>query len=479
MGTNPIVNKQVSFSEADNLPSSLSADPLDEPMDASSEEEDLPTLPDFIFDQIPDFFKRVVNRAASEEERDILLLGAMVTLGSCLTRISGIYDGITVFPNLYLYVTAKASAGKGRLSLCRRLVAPVHDEKKKQSVLEIKAYEARMRELNALQGKDSGLEKLMNPPVKMHIIPANISTSGFLQLLNDNDGQGLIIETEGDTLAHAFKMDYSNYSDVIRKGFHHEAISLFRKTDHEYVELEHPRFSMILSSTIGQMQNLIPSLENGLASRFLFYHMNLKPVWKDVFANNNLIPNSTYFNNLGQEFFSFYNSLNAKAPIDFSLTEGQKDEFNDFFSWIQDKYLVLQGLDYISIVRRLGLVAFRMMMILTVMRNHETGVYSEKQQCSDVDFQTVLAIIRVVVRHASYVISQLPSEVQVPKRQNRKQTFFDQLPEKFTNREFTELGKKISIPESTAKRYIAAFCDSGLINRETHGNYVKMMMETY
>ena len=37
---------------------------------------ELPTLPDEIFSTLPDFFQRVVEKAESKEERDILLMGA-------------------------------------------------------------------------------------------------------------------------------------------------------------------------------------------------------------------------------------------------------------------------------------------------------------------------------------------------------------------------------------------------------------------
>src|SRR5690606_14575639 len=106
------------------------------------------------------------------------------------------------------------------------------------------------------------------------------------QLLADNGGQGLILETEGDTLAQTFKTDYGNYSDGFRKAFHHETISYFRRTDREYVDIENPKVSAALSGTPSQVGSLIHTCENGLFSRFMFYCLNTKGVWKNVFARN-------------------------------------------------------------------------------------------------------------------------------------------------------------------------------------------------
>lgn len=83
-------------------------------------------------------------------------------------------------------------------------------------------HELEMMEYNEKKGKDASAEKPNKPPEKMLFIPANNSTTGVFQLLFDNEGRGLMFETEGDTLAQAFKTDYGNYSDGFRKAFHHE-----------------------------------------------------------------------------------------------------------------------------------------------------------------------------------------------------------------------------------------------------------------
>ncbi|MBY0425199.1 MAG: PriCT-2 domain-containing protein, partial [Cytophagales bacterium] len=82
----------------------------------------LPTFPESLFPQLPEFLQKVVKVADSNEERDILLLGSIVSLSACLHKVYGIYDGKKAFPNLFLFITAQASAGKGRLVHCKQLV---------------------------------------------------------------------------------------------------------------------------------------------------------------------------------------------------------------------------------------------------------------------------------------------------------------------------------------------------------------------
>ncbi len=93
-------------------------------VDAS--EQAMPTIPDEVFNTLPHFLQQVVNPASSQEEKDILLLGALTAFSACFPKLFGVYDQRKVFSNLYLFVTAPASAGKGRLNQIKNLVDPVH-----------------------------------------------------------------------------------------------------------------------------------------------------------------------------------------------------------------------------------------------------------------------------------------------------------------------------------------------------------------
>lgn len=433
----------------------------------------LPTFPDAIFEELPDFFRRIFLLSVSKEERDILLLGSLVTLSSCLNSFKGYYDRMEVHPNLYLYVTAPASAGKGRLILCKNLVNPIHWEKRKQAHQELIRYEMDLKEFNATKSKDLYIEKPEKPRVKMLFIPANNSTTGFFQILSDNEGKGLIFETEGDTISQAFKTDYGNFSDGLRKAFHHESISYYRRTDREYVEVNRPCLSTVLSSTIGQIQSLIPSIENGLASRFMFYFMNVKEDWKNVFATASDESLSSSFNRLGQEFFTLSNSLAENEHMEFELSKEQQDQFNDFFSKLQSKYIELNGLEFVAIIRRLGLTAFRIMMVLSAMRIPETGDFSTTRQCHPADFYSTLSMVNVLARHASFIVSQLPENIKIERALNKKERFFESLPDIFNRKTYLELGKSITISESAAQSYIAKFCEKGLIVRDQRDTYIK------
>jgi hypothetical protein len=352
------------FGDLEKLEKSETNNSKKNPENLSSEL--LPTLPETIFPLLPDFLKQITNHANSRENADLLLLGSLVVISACLPNVWGIYGGVTVFPNLFLFVSAQASAGKGRLSLCRRLVESIHRQLRVQNKLEQEEYKRQQIEY-AANKKNPDAEQPQEPPLRVLFIPANSSATAIFQILNDNAGVGLMFETEGDTLAQTFKSEHGNYSDGFRKAFHHEKISYLRRKDREYVTLEVPKLSALLSGTPQQVQSLIPDSENGLFSRFIFYCMNVHLQWIDVFAQNDESLDIR-FDRLGEQFFDFYQLFSQIENIRFSLSKQQQTAFNQYFDQAQQQYCELLGTDYIGTIRRLGLITFRITMVLTVLR---------------------------------------------------------------------------------------------------------------
>jgi len=272
-------------------------------------------------------------------------------------------------------------------------------------------------------------------------------------------------------LAQAFKTDYGNYSDGFRKAFHHETISYYRRTDREYADIDHPSLSTVLSGTPKQVANLIPTAENGLFSRFIYYFMNIQPVWKNVFAVTSDNGLDDYFDQLGIEFFELYQNLENNPEIQFCLTSDQQSQFNTIFSQIQSSYISLQGLDYMATIRRLGLIAFRIAMILSALRIMENANIESIMMCEERDFQTTIELIKVLVKHASKIYSELPEETQSPKRKNQKEKFLDTLPASFNRQQYLKIATSLNIPEKTAEGYITDFIKHNHIHREKKDQY--------
>jgi len=440
----------------------------------NGEESGVRCLPAEIFDQLPDLLRRITVKGTSPEDKDILLLGSLVSMSACLPNVYGVYAEREVFANLFLFVTAQASAGKGRLTLCRKLVEPIHKALRVQNKAEFEIYQRELTEYSAAKGDKVNMEKPQEPTLKMLVIPANNSATGLFQILNDNKGKGLIFETEGDTLAQTFKSEHGNYSDGFRKAFHHETITYNRRKDREFVEIDMPRLSALLSGTPKQVSALIPNAENGLFSRFIFYFMNIRYEWKDVFAGESGQTLDHYFDHLGAQFHELHKCLESQdKPMRFCLTVSQQQQFNSYFEQTQIQYIELCGEDYIGTVRRLGLITFRIAMILTTIRILDTGELRSPLVCSDTNFNIAMEIVKVLVQHAAHVFQQLPTDTAAKVQPNQKQQFLNMLPAEFDRQTYLSVAQKLNIPAKTAEKQIARFAKTGLINHYAQNQYRK------
>lgn len=447
-----------------------------EVLEVSDGEQDttLPTFSQNVRGSLPDLLEKVVAEADSDADGDILLLGSLAVISACLPNVMGIYNKRPVWSNLFLFVTARASSGKGRLALCRYLVEPIHDEMRQRNEAEMMDYKQRLQQYNCAKNK-ANLEKPEEPPLRMLFIPANSSATAVYQVLNDNEGQGIMFETEGDTLANTFSSDYGNYSDGFRKAFHHESISYVRRKDHEYVNLRRPRLSTLLTGTPKQVLSLITDAENGLFSRFIFYYMDTRLEWQDVFSED---PGGTldeYFQSLGEAFKDYYTLLKGSGEIRFRMTDTQAAAFNGWFRKEQLDFVSKYGDEMVASVRRMGLITFRIAMILSALRLMEDIGHEPNLICSDTDFHTAMTIAGVLVEHTGRVFRELPkaSACGGNQRTVQKQLFLDKLPSEFDRKTFIEVSAELGIPLSTAERTVKKWCNEGLVSRLEQGRYKK------
>lgn len=370
-------------------------------------------LPEQLFHRLPELISAPALQFAEQAEREVFLVGALGIISGILPNVHGLYDGQYYTPHLYAYILAPYGSGKGGLRYARQLAEEIHKQRREEAREAEKEYRKQLHEFKT----SNTAEEPPRPPKKMLFLPANISKSGLLQLMEENEGKGIVYETEGDTLADAQKTDYGNFSDMLRKAFHHEPISLFRRTDSEFRDITRPALAVILSSTHEQYQKLIPTPQNGLFSRFLHYNLTPSQEFKDVFSpDKNHLPE--YFAELGERFTAIYDNLNARPnPILFSLTRAQQIHFLEVFGAWKAEFSEYISRDLEGTVNRLGLICFRLAMILTTLRMFETGEDREALICAEEDFAASLELIEHFKNHALKVYHRLPRHYEKPSKE--------------------------------------------------------------
>lgn len=137
-------------------------------------------------------------------------------------------------------------------------------------------------------------------------------------------------------------------------------------------------------------------------------------------------------------------------------------------------------------VRRLGLIMFRIAMILTVLRHIEEVPAKRKKSlkkmvCTDVDYDTALAVIQVLLQHSAAVFQTLPRRTDHAaalkgRRQLSdavRQKFLAALPDTFDRPTYIQVAASLNIIERTAERYVSDLCKSGHLTHPANGQYTK------
>ena len=413
------------------------------------EEEELPLFPEEIYTHLPHFLNRVVKCAISPTDRDMLLIGAISVLSSTLSQVMGVYDERIVYPNLHLFVSADAGMGKGTLTLCRALIEPINAE---------------LRAASKQKLAESENNKEKDIPMRTLIIPANSSASAFIKTLADNDGVGLLFETEGDTLSQTLKSDYGNYSDTLRKAYHHESVSLCRRKDREFFEIDCPKLSVVLAGTPGQVRNLIPDSENGLFSRFTFFNVKFEKGIRDVFAVTDSKQSKTEaFCLLGEQYKELMGKIHREASAyEVSIPPFLHAHFMDHYNQLNNECCEAIGNRMQGVVRRNGLMAFRIMMVLTIVRHLTDDCYHPmpegqplRLECTDEDYHISLTIAGTLLYHSAYMFRMLekPSvPALVSNRNDRREILYNMLPESFTKQEYLTVVRRLEYSESTCNK---------------------------
>ena len=365
------------------------------------------SFPAEVYENLPPILAGCCDTVSEHTEREVFLIGALAVLSGILPNVHGFYDDQFYTPHLFCFIIANHGSGKGSLKLAYQLGKKIHAMQKERSVQEIAAWKQQASEAN--QNKQ---EPPPHPGNKMTFIPANNSKSGLIELMSENEGKGIIFETEGDTLADALKTDHGNFSDILRKAFHHERIAFYRRTGKENIEIESPALAVILSATFDQYVKLIPTPCNGLFSRIMHFCPKANREFRDVFnADRKRYPE--YFDNAGETFKAFFETLEGlDKPIEYALTTPQRKPFLEYFSNLKSEFMEYISPDMEGTSHRLALIAFRISMILSAVRHFDLGDFSEKIFCTQIDYDNTLRIMEVLKTHTLEVYNRLPKPTE-------------------------------------------------------------------
>ena len=474
-------------------------DESEELLNGSDPNQPLPTFPEADW---PKILLLIMSYATSPTQRDVMLLGALTAIGASMERyVRCPYAGKLQSPCLQSFIVAPSASGKGILSLIRLLVEPIHDEIRQQVATEVKAYKKEKAAYDVMGKERSKVEAPQMPKNRMFLISGNNTGTGILQNIMDANGTGLICETEADTISAAIGSEYGHWSDTLRKAFDHDRLSYNRRTDQEYREVKKSYLSVLLSGTPAQVKPLIPSTENGLFSRQLFYYMHGIWAWINQFESGEA-DLEAIFTDIGLEWKKQLDLMKTHGVHTLRLTDEQKQEFNTLFSDLFFRSGLANDNEMSSSIARLAVNTCRIMAEVAMIRALECNqpyqfknssihlLTPDKEIATDnikdgiitrwdvtitaEDFKAVLELVTPLYRHATHILSFLPS-TEVKHRANAdRDALFEAMGNQFTRAQLSEQATIMKIKPNTAFGCLNRLIKKGLFtNADDKGIYTR------
>jgi len=168
-------------------------------------------------------------------------------------------------------------------------------------------------------------------------------------------------------------------------------------------------------------------------------------------------------------------TLMADMESSFVLTPEQWKLLNESFTHILTHVTTFNSVNAASIVKRLGLLLYRMAMIFTTLRNYELNIQEKEMVCSDQDFHLALRLSRLYLEHSLIIFNSLPREDKkvVFTEAPNKEAFYNSLPSTFTRADAITLGNNYHLSTRSIDGLLKKLLESKLKKSGT-GLYEKV-----
>ena len=395
------------------------------------------------YNNLPKKFKELCFNY-NEKERDYYLMSLLPAASSLLGfNVKGLYKNKYSYCNLYSMVIAPPASGKSVMNDARDLLTSINEE--------------------------------LREDYKRLIIPANVSSSKLYQVLDSNEGKGFICETEADTLRNALKQEWGNFSDVLRKGYNYEPLSLSRKMDDEDIYIKKSNLSVLLTCTPSQVPGILESTEDGLFSRFMLYYstdysnfrLEMPDYDKEPIEDINFRENK-YFTDAYWYF--------EKYPLKIVMDKECWNMLEDYFEELHHRYCKRGGeVELDGVIKRASLNAFRVAMLITAFKEYESNSKAESANVALETVDAVTGLMECVLKHTINVINILPKPKYLPSvyGNDKARELFFRLGENFTKKQSLEIANQLSVTTRYLEDRLTKWTRSGYIVRVANGEYKK------
>lgn len=348
----------------------------------------------WIYSKLPDPIKDLFQLIDKPRKRDITLLTVLTIFGAIIKNFESQHGETLIGTQLYFYLLGNPGHDKSVATNLKSLGAPYHR-------FFLRRYEREQQEYNSLMEKDKGF-KAPSPKRRFLYVPGDITKAALVNQIKDNNGYGFIFLSEADTLTGAIYNQYGDFKDMLRIGFDGHPYSVSRaKSETGTIEINNLNLSVVLTSTINQSFKLIPTSEDGLFSRFLFYVLRPNYEFDNVFEKKD----PTKFEGAKQKIANTFLAMGVRSEKGekkiFEFTKPQSDELFFMFSDVKDAVGENQHINLLGNINRMAIMIRKIAMALSYLRawSDKGGKVPHKITCRQQDFKIAKSMVTTLVIH--------------------------------------------------------------------------------
>lgn len=423
-----------------------------------------PYIPDQIFEDLPRPLFELCKCIKDRRQRDLFLLSSLTVTSNHLRNIQIPHVDGFYTPSFFFLAIAPPASGKGILNKSIHLMKSLLSWEKEQNQKRKKEYQ---------DLSDSDKKNKEYPLDKSSLIPANTSSRAFYDSLQTNDGKGLIFETELDTMVNASSQEWGNFSEITRKAFHHETISINRKGTNYHIS--NPDLSICMSGTFDQFIKMFQSPSNGNYSRYAFYTYLPSRKWKTHRPSKKTFELDDLLEESSNKLLRINERLrNRETPLIIELNNEQWDILDEYYEKEMNHLKNLElPRDLDASNARMAVIQIRIASILSILRHYNQfeSSLSEKNKLyiSVNDFNIAQEICSTLSRHSWTLYKWRFTENKTKDKPERYRNWYNSLPKEFKTNEAINIGIKFDIPDTTIKKWLS----DKIFTKIKHGHYRK------
>jgi hypothetical protein len=426
-------------------------------------------FPPALYDLLPETLRRVMRAFDTDRERAVFLAGALPVLAGACPNVLLRYGRQWLALNLYFLAVAPAGSGKGSLRHARRMGEKIHTRLLDESKRALQDWKERRDSEEAEAGP--------RPPMRTLYAAGDNSAAGLKEELAANR-HGVIFETEIKTVTTALAQEWGQYRDVLLKGAHNETLTWKRK-DKEPIHVERPAPAVALSGTPRSFSEIITDPEDGLFSRCLFLTFGGGTDFRNMFEDDSDAALDAALSSASERLDDLRLTLERREePLYVKIGDAERERIVK-----AGRYATAQvkrsgvGNHFLSNVRRAALAAFRVAGLLRVLRLHEEGKSLASARTVEVsadDVEAGLTVALACLEHAAFLSGKLRNEHRLKGLKGEKRAYFKALPAgTFDTDTAKTIAGQFSFSLRTARRYLKAFAEDGLLSDARHGEWRK------